>query len=299
MGNLIFNNEKSGIGNWKSIYVMKSNNGKVKIGVSKCPDKRKKVFESLLNIQILEKYETALCSNSYQIESVMHKYFSDYRIYGEWFSCEYEIAVSVLANKFKEMAEFEKHTIGRTILDYFMEDTNRIISSNKEYVKLLEYNVEKLSEALVLREEANEKLFQITEHLLNCLYSNCLEEDNEEKSIQDVYATITKKSESVNDDELAGIEEHIEKKVDLILGGKESGAYRDTKIRSMVYRDIYSQIKREFNIYDDSGKPKSYKALKRKYLADAHDLIDCYEPPRYLEEMIEDINLQISFDKIG
>lgn len=92
---------------------------------------------------------------------------------------------------------------------------------------------------------------------------------------------------------------HVKRKGVQVLGGKDSEAYQDTVVRSMVYRDIYSQIKREFNIYDDSGKPKSYKALKRKYLADAHDLIDCYEPPRYLEEMIEDINLQISFEKIG
>lgn len=296
MNDLIFNDEKYSIWNWKSIYIMKSNDGKVKIGVSKCPNKRKKNLESLLNIQILEKYETELCSNSYQIESIMHKYFSDYRIYGEWFSCEYEVAVSVLANKFKEMAEFKKHTTEGTILDSFMEDINCVISSNEKYVKLLEHSVEKLSEILVLREEENEKLFQISEHLLNCLYSDCLKEDNEEKSIQNIYATITKKSESLNDDELADIEEHIEKKVALILGGKESGAYQDTEIRSKVYRDIYDQIKREFGIYDDTGRPKSYKALKRKYLADAHDLIDCYEAPVYLEELIEGANAQMNFN---
>ena len=64
---------------------------------------------------------------------------------------------------------------------------------------------------------------------------------------------------------------------------------------SEVYRDIYDQIKREFGIYDDSGRPKSYKALKRKYIADAHELIDCYEAPTFLEELIEIANAQMNF----
>lgn len=77
------------------------------------------------------------------------------------------------------------------------------------------------------------------------------------------------------------------------MGGKQSEAYKDNEIRAKVYRDIYDQIKREFGIYDDSGKPKSYKALKRKYIADAHELIDCYEVPTYLEELISDANAQM------
>ena len=72
---------------------------------------------------------------------------------------------------------------------------------------------------------------------------------------------------------------HVKRKGVSILGGKKSEAYKDSKIRDKVYRDIYGCIKREFGIYDDEGRPVSYKALKRKYLADAHELIDCYEAP--------------------
>lgn len=86
---------------------------------------------------------------------------------------------------------------------------------------------------------------------------------------------------------------HVKRKGVSVLGGKQSEAYKDTEIRSKVYRDIYDQIKREFGIYDDSGRPKSYKALKRKYIADAHELIDCYEVPTYLEELIGEANSQI------
>lgn len=86
---------------------------------------------------------------------------------------------------------------------------------------------------------------------------------------------------------------HVKRKGVSVLGGKQSEAYKDSNIRSKVYRDIYDQIKREFGLYADDGKPKSYKALKRKYIADAHDVVDCYEPPMYLEEMIKDANSQL------
>lgn len=78
-----------------------------------------------------------------------------------------------------------------------------------------------------------------------------------------------------------------------LLGGKQSEAYKDTTIRKRVYTDIYNQLKREFGLYDDDGKTKSYKALKRKDLADAHEFIDCYTLPAYLAEQIRDCNAQI------
>lgn len=87
---------------------------------------------------------------------------------------------------------------------------------------------------------------------------------------------------------------HVKRKGVQVLGGKQTEAYQDTEIRSKVYRDIYDQIKREFGIYDDTGRPKSYKALKRKYIADAHELIDCYEAPTYLIELIEASNAQMN-----
>lgn len=89
---------------------------------------------------------------------------------------------------------------------------------------------------------------------------------------------------------------HVKRKGVAVLGGKQSEAYKDTNIRSRVYRDIYDQIKREFGLYADDGKPKSYKALKRKYISDAHNVVDIYEPPLYLEEMIKDANSQINLE---
>ena len=87
---------------------------------------------------------------------------------------------------------------------------------------------------------------------------------------------------------------HVKRKGVQILGGKKSEAYRDSIIRSKVYRDIYDQVKREFGLYGEDGKPKSYKSLKRKYIYEAHECVDCYEAPIYIKEMIQDVNAQMS-----
>lgn len=89
---------------------------------------------------------------------------------------------------------------------------------------------------------------------------------------------------------------HVKRKGVEMLSGKESNAYKDTKIRAAVYTDIYNQIKREFGLYDDKGRFKSYKALKRRYIYEAHELIDSYELPTYLEEQVKDCNAQTSME---
>lgn len=89
---------------------------------------------------------------------------------------------------------------------------------------------------------------------------------------------------------------HVKRKAIEMLGGKKSEAYRDSKIHKKVFSDIYNQLKREFGIYDAEGKAKSYKALKRKDLADAHDFVDCYTLPTFLAEQINDCNAQMRLD---
>lgn len=95
------------------------------------------------------------------------------------------------------------------------------------------------------------------------------------------------------------LSDHVKRKGVQTLGGKKSNAYSDNAIRSSVYRDIYDQIKREFGLYDAEGKNKTYLALKRKYLADAHECVDCYEAPLYLQERIDDANRQMKIDDIA
>lgn len=87
--------------------------------------------------------------------------------------------------------------------------------------------------------------------------------------------------------EIDEVQKHVRRIGVKVLGGKDSNAYRDGSIRSSVYSDIYGQLKREY------GCVASYKSIKRKYVADVHEFIDCYVVPKYLAEQIEDANSQM------
>lgn len=89
--------------------------------------------------------------------------------------------------------------------------------------------------------------------------------------------------------EIEELKNHISRRAISILDGKNSEAYKDASIRGTVYKDIYKQLKREY------GYASSYKSLKRKYLADAHEFVDCYAAPTYLQEQITGANAQQSF----
>lgn len=89
----------------------------------------------------------------------------------------------------------------------------------------------------------------------------------------------------------------VKKKGVEVLGGKESNAYNDSKLRSEVYTDIYNQIKREFGLYDSNGRFVTYKALKRRYIQDAHLIVENYVPPKYLAEKINNANAQMRIEK--
>lgn len=88
--------------------------------------------------------------------------------------------------------------------------------------------------------------------------------------------------------EIDEVQKHIKRKVVEVLGGKNTSAYKDSSVRSSVFADIYRQLKREY------GCVSTYKSIKRKYVADLHDFIDCYSPPTVLSEQIINANAQLS-----
>lgn len=89
--------------------------------------------------------------------------------------------------------------------------------------------------------------------------------------------------------EIEEVKNHVNRKGVNVLGGKNSEAYHDSSIRGSVYSDMYRQLKREY------GAVSSYKSIRRKYIADVHEFIDCYTPPKVLEEKINDANAQMKF----
>lgn len=88
----------------------------------------------------------------------------------------------------------------------------------------------------------------------------------------------------------------VKKKGTMLLGGKKSNAYKDSRLRDSVYRDIYNAIKYQFDLRDSSGKYKTYKALQRKHFDRAMELVETYELPVFLHEKVNYENSQVSLE---
>lgn len=90
--------------------------------------------------------------------------------------------------------------------------------------------------------------------------------------------------------EIDEVKQHVNRKGVIVLGGKDSEAYKDGSIRSSVYSDIYKQLKREF------GCVTTYKSIRRKYIDNVHKFIDDYALPMVLAEKVNAANAQISMN---
>lgn len=88
--------------------------------------------------------------------------------------------------------------------------------------------------------------------------------------------------------EIDEVKQHVNRKGVIVLGGKDSEAYKNGSIRSLVYSDIYKQLKREF------GCVTTYKSIRRKYIDNVHKFIDDYVLPMALAEQVNAANAQIS-----
>ena len=104
-----------------------------------------------------------------------------------------------------------------------------------------------------------------------------------EKEIEDI-----KENSMINNYECEQVQNAVKRKGSGILGGKGSVAYQDRSVRTKVYTDIQFTLKRNFGI-------TSYKALKRKQLDKALQIIEEYKVPVVLEDKINELNNQIKF----
>ena len=86
------------------------------------------------------------------------------------------------------------------------------------------------------------------------------------------------------------LSKEVQRKGVAVMGGKRSPAYRNTMLRRNVYRDIYSEIKRQYGLIDDMGRQKSYKKLKRKHLKGALAVVEEYELPISLQNQVDEEN---------
>lgn len=72
-----------------------------------------------------------------------------------------------------------------------------------------------------------------------------------------------------------------------VMGGKDSNAYKDNRVRGSVYYDIQSTLKRNFGV-------RKYEEIKHQQVDIALDIIAAYEPPYILKEKVNYINSQLN-----
>lgn len=140
----------------------------------------------------------------------------------------------------KEMAMLERNEKGKQVRRYF-------IQIEKKYKSIAETEFTNLSTELQAIIMHDKKLVKMEKRL--------------DKLEYDV---------PLYGNEADEISAHVKRKGINIMGGKKSEAYKAKDIRAKVYRDIYSQFKREFGLYAEDDKPQSYKALKRKKISMMH-----------------------------
>lgn len=88
--------------------------------------------------------------------------------------------------------------------------------------------------------------------------------------------------------EIDEVQKLVKSKAVSVLGGKDSEAYADRSIRSQTFKDMYSQLKREF------GCVSTYKSIKRRYIDDVQNFISSYSAPTALAEQINNANSQMN-----
>lgn len=74
-----------------------------------------------------------------------------------------------------------------------------------------------------------------------------------------------------------------------VLGGRRSEAYRNNSLRSKVYRDIHSEVRRQFGV-------NTYKALKRNVCDKVIAWIADYQLPLVLKEEVNNFNSQLRME---
>lgn len=131
----------------KRVYILKSENGLVKIGISKNVNKRIRNLENSSGYSITDFYSTKMISNSNEIENSLHKKFKANRKCGEWFDIEFEktiIALEAEEHKF-EYKEKEKINYEKIAKEFIDEEKSaldkKIFDDNiKECKELLNFD---------------------------------------------------------------------------------------------------------------------------------------------------------------
>lgn len=94
-------------------YVMKNENGLVKIGISKDVNFRKKILEYASGYEIPEVFKVKSISKASSVESKLHQYFKTDNKLGEWYNLDYKKAIDK-TKEFSKLVIDEKNKINKS-----------------------------------------------------------------------------------------------------------------------------------------------------------------------------------------
>lgn len=93
------------------VYVIRNpENDRVRIGVSNNVEKRLHIFETCAGTKLDLVYKSIVCSNAFDIENMVYKYFNEYRVFGEWFQVDASKVINFLEQQqYVLKSEFVKY----------------------------------------------------------------------------------------------------------------------------------------------------------------------------------------------
>ena len=83
----------------KYLYVLEFTNGTVKIGITKEKERRMKAISSASGMDLVRSFFTEKIDNVQNLETELHRHFSDARLNGEFFDISFEEAVEEVKNR--------------------------------------------------------------------------------------------------------------------------------------------------------------------------------------------------------
>ena len=97
--------------NRQFVYIIENvDNGAIKIGVGNNPEKRLNQLQTGSVSELALVYTSYICSNAFEIENKVHKYFKDFHIRGEWYNVSKDNVINFLEKqKFVLKSEFTKY----------------------------------------------------------------------------------------------------------------------------------------------------------------------------------------------
>ena len=85
------------------VYVIETDGGLVKVGVSMTPNERIKTLENLGGYVAIRKYISEPCKCAIKIENQVHKTLYLYRKKSEYFTCPFEMAKNAVISCFEDI----------------------------------------------------------------------------------------------------------------------------------------------------------------------------------------------------